>query len=170
LNQKLSNVLSLSQSSEANKVIQEACKRMGLGFQYFHKHENGIWDIEHPINWSDLVISLGRGAYESMSCGRSVLVYDQRSYATNCGDGLVTAANIWELLKNNCSGRRYQILFNVETLMEEMNKYNPIQGQFNHEFAVKYLNIKNAADRYLELANSFHYSRPAMWFKKKLRW
>ena len=168
LRPKLSKVMSLSQSAEANKMIQEACNRMGVAFQYFHKHENGTWDIEHPINWSDLVISLGRGAYESMACGRSVLVYDQRSYASNCGDGVITAANVWELLKNNCSGRRYQIVYTVETLMNEMSKYNPIQGQFNREFAVKNLNIKNAADRYLKLANDFQYSKAAMWFKKKL--
>lgn len=168
IHDSLGHVLSLCQSVEANRMIQEACSRMGVHSSYFHKHENGTWDIEYPINRADLVISLGRGTYESMACGRSVLVYDQRVYANPCGDGLLTKDNVWELLRHNCSGRRYNRIFTVESLVEEMSKYDSSVSEFNRGFAVKYLNIKNASDRYLELATNFEHSKTAMWLKKKL--
>ena len=153
-NKNLTNVLSLVQNDVMNNRLSNICKLLNINFQSFNKKSNFVWDIENKINDADLVISLGRGAYESFACARQVLVYDARSYTKSFGDGLTTSENISELIKNNCSGRRYQNVYSDADIIHELKSYNSLQGDALREFALAELNIITQVDKYFEIAKT----------------
>jgi len=99
--------------------------------------------LSHPF------VSLGRGAYEAMACGRNVLVFDSRHYMGLLGDGFLTEENLEEAKRCNCSGRAFGKKFDVQSLIKEMKKYNPEQGDFNREHALENMNIQKQVERYL---------------------
>ena len=147
INKKLKTVLSLAKSEQSNIIIRQACQVLGL--DYIERRKERIWNIENEINKADLVISLGRGVYESLACGRSVLVYDHRGYSDNYGDGIITEDNINLLMENNCSGRYFKKSFTAVSLANELKKYDPGISEFSRNFAVKNLNIKNQVKKYI---------------------
>lgn len=155
LNKKLKTVLSLAHGEAANVIIQEACDKFGCTLIKHNKFKMWSWDMENTINQSDLVISLGRGAYESMATGRNVVIFDKRRYVHKpaLGDGIITKDNVELYLKNNCSGRYSKKEFNADKLVEEFKKYNPQHGKDLREYALKNLNIKEQAQKYLALLN-----------------
>jgi glycosyltransferase involved in cell wall biosynthesis len=157
VNENLTNVLSLVQNDETNNRLSEICNSLGINFFSFNKKSNFVWDVENKINEADLVISLGRGAYESFACARQVLVYDTRSYFKPFGDGLTTSSNIQELIKNNCSGRRYKKTYTDDDIICELKAYNSSEGDKMREFALKELNISNQVDKYFEIVNKNFY-------------
>jgi hypothetical protein len=156
-NKVLTNVLSLVQNDETNDRLSKICKSLKLNFTSFNKKSNFVWDIENKINDADLVISLGRGTYESFACGRQVFVYDTRSYFKPFGDGLTTSNNIQELIKNNCSGRRYKKTYTDDDIIKELKNYDAIEGDKMREFALKELNIVNQLDKYFEIYDNNFY-------------
>jgi len=76
-----------------------------IEFKSHNKFKNPVWDIEREIRQNELIISLGRGACEALSCGRPVLVLDSRPYQPLMADGLITPGNINEFSTCNFSGR-----------------------------------------------------------------
>jgi glycosyltransferase involved in cell wall biosynthesis len=149
VNKKLERVLSLCHSVEANRFVKEACEIIGVHFQHAYKYHNRIWEIEKVINQVDLVIGLGRSAYEAMACGRPVIVYDNRRYFESCGDGYVKD-KLGFSLRNNCSGRFTLQKFTDESFEEELKKYNPNDGGFFREFAEKELDVKLNIQKYFK--------------------
>jgi glycosyltransferase involved in cell wall biosynthesis len=144
-------LLSLVHGDKANQIIKAACLKLGIDFIEINKYKTQVWDMPGEINQADIVVSLGRGAYEAMSCGRPVIVFDSRPYQDCFGDGYVNEENIHELMKNNCSGRRYKKKFTVDSLIEEIKKYNIENGQFLRNFAFQNLNMKKQVKKYLDL-------------------
>lgn len=151
INSCLKNVLSLCQSNEANNIIRDACSLIGVCFQKANKYERSNWYIEETINQSDLVIGIGRSAYDAMACGRTVVSFDIRSYSSNFGDGYISTNNINESVKYNCSGRASRIEYNAQTLANELKKYNVNDGLFLRNYALSNLNIESAVKKYLSL-------------------
>lgn len=149
INKKLKTVLSLAKSELSNLIIKQACQILGL--DYIERRKERVWNIEDEINRADLVISLGRGVYESLACGRSVIIYDHRGYSDNYSDGIITENNINLLMENNCSGRYFKKSFNLDLLINELRQYNPDISEFSRNFAVKYLNIRNQINKYLKM-------------------
>ncbi|MBL7559631.1 UDP-glycosyltransferase [Olleya sp. YSTF-M6] len=154
INKKLTNVLSLSQSSLANAKIEAACQNLNLNFRKFNKYINPIWNIENDINEADLIVGLGRSAYDAMACGRTVLVYDEREYAKSFADGYLKPEMVDLCVKNNCSGRFFKKQFEIEDLVLEFKKYNATDGQKLREIVLNKFNIDNQVDEYLNYANS----------------
>tara|TARA_B110000971_G_scaffold219433_1_gene260546 strand:- start:3339 stop:4346 length:1008 start_codon:yes stop_codon:yes gene_type:complete len=154
LNHKLSSVLSLSQSSLANKKIEEACIKLGVKFIKLNKFVNPIWNVENLINEADLVIGLGRSAYEAMACGRATVVYDQREYNSSKADGYMIPEHVSECVLNNCSGRYRNLEYQVEDLINCFNLYNPKDGADLREHALKCFNIKHATEQYITYAET----------------
>lgn len=153
INEKLTTVLSLAHSEPANQIIREACKIANVNLIINNKFKEWKWEVDEIINQSDLVISLGRGAYEAMASGRNVIIFDQRNY-TNMpaiGDGIITKDNVDDYLKNNCSGRYTKRVFDSQILAEELLKYNPQHGKDLREYALENLNIEKQVDKYLRL-------------------
>jgi len=148
LSDQLTTVLSLCHSEQANEIVEKACLDLDIRFLKAYKYGDAIWNIEDIINEADLVVGLGRSAYEAMACGRPVLVFDNRRYFEACGDGYVKD-NLGFSLRNNCSGRYSKQHFTIELFKKELHKYNRIDGTFFRQFAETELNVKINVDRYL---------------------
>lgn len=151
IRKKLTTVLSLCQSNQANDIVKEACSRIKVHFEKANKFEENDWNIEIKINQADLVIGIGRSAYDAMACGRTIISFDSRNYSSSYGDGYINATNIDESISNNCSGRTFRIKFNVEALVNEMNKYNAKDGDFLRKYALSNLNITSVVQKYINI-------------------
>jgi hypothetical protein len=153
INKQLKTVLSLSQSEELNNLFRIICNEKGLKFISLNKFTNPVFNVEHYINEADLVVSLGRGAYEAMACGRNVMVLDKRPYINkpHLGDGMVNETNVRAFMSHNCSGRHSNIIFDKHMIMKELSKYNHNNGDWAREFALQELNISKQVDKYFNL-------------------
>ena len=152
VSQTLTTVLSLCQSDVANDFIRKCCDAANVEFLCSNKFTDNVWSIEELINQSDLVIGLGRSAYDAMACGRAVLVYDYREYMGEfLGDGMLTPETIGKSMYCNCSGRASRMKFDEQTFVEEMQKYSPELGAWSREYALQNLNIEQAVQRYLDV-------------------
>lgn len=152
LNSKPKKILSLVHSDKANTIIQKACANLKIELIQIDKYKKQIWNIEEYIKEADIVISLGRGAYESFACGKPVIVFDARPYQPSYADGYIDASNIKESIKNNCSGRRFKKEFDPKELIAEIKKYNPKDGEFLRGWAEENHDIKKQVDKYLNYA------------------
>jgi glycosyltransferase involved in cell wall biosynthesis len=155
INKELKNVLSLCQSEEANLFLKKICNNLNLKFTSIDKNSNPTWNIEDVINDSDLVIGLGRSAYEAMACGRPVIVFDKRAYSESYADGYVTNKLATSII-NNCSGRFYKIKITDEIMVQELSKYNAADGEILRQYILDNMTVKFAVERYLNLFDSLH--------------
>ena len=154
LNPQLKKILSLCQSETANNFLREACKNLHVGFSQLDKSINPIWEVEKAINEADLVVGLGRSAYEAMACGRTVLVFDDRNYFDSFSDGYLNKDNVDNSIINNCSGRFFKRKLDFEQLVNELQKYNPQDGIFLRDYALEYINVRKQVQKYLDYADS----------------
>lgn len=167
INTKLSTVLSLSQSEEANTIIEEACEIVGVDFIKANKQSKTVVkDVLEIINKSDLVVGLGRSAYEAMACARPVIVFDCRKYMGNRGDGYLNEV-IDESIIYNCSGRSFNKKFEINDLVCELEKYNKSDGQTLREYILKNLEISKQVAKYLEINTTTRSSLISKIFSKK---
>lgn len=151
----LQTVLSLCQSDVANDFIRRCCERRNIRFLQSNKFTDNVWSIEDMINESDLVVGLGRSAYDAMACGRAVLVYDFRQYMGEfLGDGMLTPESIGKSMLCNCSGRASRLRYDEQAFIDEMQKYSPELAAWSREYALENLNIEVAAKKYLAVYES----------------
>ncbi len=141
INKTLKNILHISNRRESQDTVIQAChgynlEIIGGGRSVSNTHEF--------INNADLVITLGRGVYESLACNRNVIVFDRGN-----GDGLLTEMNIYDSRQNNCSGRNKGIKFDSNMLKEEFKKYDPDLKM--REYILRHNNITKSAQEYLNL-------------------
>lgn len=151
ISKNLSNIFSLSQSTRFNTMLSKICKKYGFNFSYRNKFEKPIFSVEQEIYNSDLIISLGRGAYESLSCGKNVIIADWRPYQEPLMDGFITNENINKFIEKNCSGRTERRQITEDSIVSELKKYNLQQGNENRKFAEENLDIKKKVDQMLSL-------------------
>ena len=97
------------------------------------------------INKADIVISLGRGCLEAMSCGRPVITWDKRPYWEARGDGYLDDLS---KLTGNVAGQYSRTDINLE---EEIGKYKKEDGKINREYILEHHDVKKIVDKYLEL-------------------
>ena len=148
----LQTVLSLCQSDIANDFIRRCCQQEGIRFLQSNKFTDNVWAIEDLINESDLVVGLGRSAYDAMACGRCVLVYDFREYMGEfLGDGMLTPDSIGHSMLCNCSGRASRLKYDEQAFKREMQKYSPELAAWGREYALEHLNIEVAVRKYLDV-------------------
>jgi hypothetical protein len=150
-NDKITSVFSLAQSNSLNKLLKNVCDKKGIKFSYHNKHTNPIFNIENEIFKHDLIITLGRGAYEALACGKNVVIADQRSYQGALMDGFITSENIKKLMLKNCSGRTNRKEVTEQSIWKELEKYDPMQGKANRKFAEENLDIRKKVDKMLSL-------------------
>ena len=153
LNDEVKSILSLSHSEELNNTLKVICSKLGITLTCLNKYRNPVFHVEEMMNRADMVITLGRGAYEAMACGRNVMILDKRPYIKKppLGDGLIDGDNVNDFMKNNCSGRFSNRIFNAEDIEKEILRYDPKYGEFSREFAINNLNIIEQANKYLKL-------------------
>lgn len=138
INEKLKNILIITSNSTKGNVFDS------LNHKYNVKYSDPSIPIEDQIKWSDLCITLGRGAVTAMSLGRTVLVADNRYYIGKVGDGYLNESILYESAKCNFSGRRYKIPITDEWLFNELDKYNPNDGKLLYDYVNTYHNSKKA--------------------------
>ena len=151
LNDKVKRVFSLCHSEVLNNMLESIFRKHGIEFVFHNKYKNPVWPIEDEINKSDMVISLGRGAYEAMACGRPVLVMDQRPYGTLAIDGMITKNNFFYLMQCNCSGRFFKLTDVEYEVAKALMIYSPELGKDMRELALLHLNVKNKSLKYLDI-------------------
>ena len=153
INKRLKTILSLSHSDGVNNILRVVCRNINCELIIHNKYKTPIWNIEEKINEADLVISLGRGAYEAMACGRNVLVFDNRGYVKggNIGDGILTKDNWRKSAHNNCSGRATNKEFRYEDLISEVFCYSKNKGKDLRKIALNDFNIEKQVNQYLSL-------------------
>ena len=173
INDKPKSILSLCQGKEANNNIKKVCDRMGLKFLSFSKTRTAVWDLYNEINKADIVVSIGRGVYESMACGRNVIVYDSRWYAPNRGDGYINKDNFFLSHTTNCIGNGIGISLDIDLLEKEILKYSRLDGDWNRETACYLFDSLKIAKKLLAMNNPherFHkYLRVSCQFKLKIK-
>ena len=161
-------MLSLCQSDVANDFIRRCCQQEGIRFLQSNKFTDNVWSIEELINESDLVVGLGRSAYDAMACGRCVLVYDYREYMGEfLGDGMLTPESIQKSMLCNCSGRSNRLKYNEETFIKELQKYSPELGAWGREFALEHLNIEKAVEAYLDIYRGIDFEQKLIALKRQ---
>jgi len=153
IGQNVKTILSLSQSGTLNQRLKKICAQLGIKLIELNKFANPVFNVEDYINQADMVISIGRGVYESLACGRVVLCLDQRHYIGSkpIGDGLVTESNVRDLLRFNCSGRFSKTEFDDNSIIQAIQSYKKEMGDFGRDFANSELNISHQVDKYLAL-------------------
>jgi len=153
INTRLQTVLSLCHDEKTNHYLQSICHLLNVRLIKKNKFDAPIWRVENLINEADLVVTLGRGAYEAMAMGRNVLLYDNRRYVGGeaLGDGMVDKDNIFSFLENNCSGRYSAKPFPTKEMLLAFKKYRKKTGGDLRKFAVANLNIKDKVNQYLNL-------------------
>lgn len=107
----------------------------------------------HPqtiMNQVDLVISLGRGAYEAMACGRPVVVAD-KIYS----DGYVYPGYLVAWRKCNLSGRFNKYRAYAEWLAAEIAWYNPAHGPVLRDMIIQDHDHLKIAERYLSILEPY---------------
>lgn len=151
--EKVRSVLSMVHSDDLNRSLELIFRNAGIEFHALNKYENPAWDVENFINQHDLVITLGRGAYEAMACGRPVLILDKRPYVNDTlGDGLLTPDNFNQVIRNNCSGRRYKRT-DLREMIDQAIQCNPRDlGNKMKDLAYEYFDVKKNIQKYLDYA------------------
>ena len=170
VSKKLTTVLSLCQSEVANDFIRKCCEQVGVTFLRSNKFIDNVWSVEELINRSDLVVGLGRSAYDAMACGRAVLVYDYREYMGEfLGDGMLTPETIEKSLLCNCSGRASRLQFDEQAFIKEMQKFTPELGSWGREYALEHFNIKWAAQQYLDIYERTDFKQEYLALKSRMK-
>ena len=166
---RLSCVLSLCQSDQANQFIRECCDAIHVSFLAANKHTDNVWHVEELINKADLVVGIGRSVLDAMACGRNVICYDYRCYMERAmGDGFLTSENMAKSFTHNCSGRSTRRDFTHEEFIQELQKYSPENGAWARDYIVCHHNISVAADKYLQLPDKADYREGLVRTKGKI--
>jgi hypothetical protein len=154
LNKKPKKILSLCQSREANAMIAGICEEEDLEFTSINKHSNPKFEISDEINDVDLVIGIGRSAYDAMACGRPCILFDQRAYNGSLGDGYLNPTDFRKFAKYNCSGRFSKRSYSRADLVKEIRKYNADHGKELRNIATRELNLRHVSLKLVDVGNS----------------
>ncbi len=153
-NTELKTVLSLCQSEEAKALLTRVCERAGLTLIHHSKHKNPTLNIEQEINQADMVVGIGRSVYDAMACGRPCIVFDNRDYNGNKGDGYLHPHLFDQYVQTNCSGRYRDLAFDEERLLREFAQYRAEDGAKLRHIAEEKLDVRKTAS---ELLNTHQY-------------
>lgn len=145
---EIKTVLSLCHGEPANEKIELACNRLSLNFKALNKYKNPSLNIQEEINSADIIIGIGRSAYDAIACGRPVIIFDERDYFTGYADGYFLI-DFEKSLRYNCSGRAFKKIFQVEDIINELKKYTVNDSLIARTIAEKYFNIKEKCDDYI---------------------
>lgn len=127
-------------SYKPNQILAITEKPIPLDAFYPSRVDNNMPEL---MNKADVVVSMGRGALEAMSCARNVIVWDERGYWGPRGDGYLTLP-----IKGNVAGPYNKTTINWE---EELAKYDKAHGQRNREYILKNHDVRNIAKEYLKI-------------------
>lgn len=142
INRTLKNVLYVSNYRRGKtwEVINKACVKLNLNFSAVGAVYGRAKKIEHAMNWADLVISSGRVLLEAMSCERAVLSFEKER-----GYGYITPQVYWDSREYNMGWPTASNYYEVDSLIEQINKYSQIDGVVNRELILEHHNSVDGA-------------------------
>ena len=151
--ENIGDVLVMCKNIKASKVAELACCRAGFSYTIAHYQANPIpyEKIPEYIAQHKIVITSGRGVYETLACGRKPFLFDVRSGKMG-GDGWVTSDNIAELAQYNCSGRGSNNHWTELGLMSSLQ--SPINDAPPVEWVAENHNVETVVDKYLAVVGS----------------
>lgn len=135
------------------KFIHELKKK---GFNIIEIGDPPTISPEEHMGSANLIVALGRRAYEAMAMGKNVIVSGNNSGRSDMEvmDGFVDNDTFFKFRRNNLSGRHNQIqVSSVEIFLKELEKYDQKQGISNRNLIFTYNNNENIAKQFLELVN-----------------
>lgn len=151
VNSKPLNILYLSNPaySKGKEIVRQQLKGYNLIFI-----EEQLFEIEKLIDKADIVISMARGALESMACGKNVIYGDWREGWLNGfkGIGMITEENFDYFKSGKAIGELKTL-----NLAEEVKKYDPKRGEWLRERILDEFNIEKTAKAYIDYAKR-HFS------------
>lgn len=129
-------------------AILKACATLGIRCRRIGERPGALHQdaVAGQINKADIVFTLGRGAIETMMCGRIPIIYDYQG-----GDGMVTPENIHQLMRCNFSGRLHGVAYTVQQLVEEIKKYNPENGILLRSHAKELFDASRNVDALIQI-------------------
>lgn len=132
---KRAAILSGRMDESTASTIRAACQKLGIKLQARGGKGTELTPRRIPVflNSVDLVFTLGRGAIETMLCGRVPVVMD----CHGC-DGMVMPGNLQDLMACNFSGRRFARRPTVDELAEELKTYTPGLGLALRDVALRF--------------------------------
>jgi len=148
-------VISNHMSEQNETVYRKVCKERNIEFIHVGLPENPVQNVEDYIKSVDVVVTLGRGAMEAMSCGRNVIISDVHGL-----DGMVTPSTYPEIIKNNLSGRRYSNKVTVKNFGQELDKYNPAHSTELKKIVKQYHNLETNTDRLIQIYKGVRKDKP----------
>jgi len=147
VNEQLKNVLFISNyRGKPEGMLKKICKENNLNFKRVGGKHHFTKDVVSEMNWADMVIGLGRSAYEGMACERNVIVFDY-----NGADGIATPETLVEFRKHNCSGRRYKLDWDIQELWEQMQQYDPERGEALREYIIENNSVEKITKQLLSV-------------------
>lgn len=129
-------------SVSAKSILAIVDKDVGIHGIRPSRHKNNMPEL---MNQADLVVSMGRGVLEAMSCARAVIVWDNRPYWEPRGDGYLDDLN---KLHGNVAGEYNQTTIDWQA---ELAKYRPEHGRRNREYILKHHDARKIAKEYLDI-------------------
>lgn len=152
LNETPKRVLYISNNGDHRfgGIVEQGAKKAGAELVKLGRAYGRTLNPQEVMNSVDLVISLGRGAYEAMACGRPVVVADVRG-----GDGYLHPDFVWEWRKNNLSGRYNKYTVDADWLAGEILKYEPHHGEMLRSYIEAEHSELSVAQHYVALKEPF---------------
>jgi hypothetical protein len=125
-------LLSLSNHARGarERMIDQACAELGYTVVRRGAGSTATANPEHTIAGADIVISLGRGAVESMAAGRAVYVLGPIG-----GDGWVTPDSYPALERDGFSGRATGLIVGHAQLTADLARFNEEMGELTRDLA-----------------------------------
>lgn len=138
----------LTESDEFIPLVDKACQRAGIELIVIgYPRDEALWDPMPLIDMSDIVIALGRGAYEGLMLDKAVLLFDHFG-----GDGWLTPESWGDFVKRDCSGRTNRRAWSDAEWRAILSQYRPPRGE-NRRLALQEHNISTACSKYLAIAD-----------------
>lgn len=139
---------------KTHAIIHKACERLGLEFKACGSPYGRCREVEKEINRADLVIGVGRSLLEGMACGRPVISFNQRR-----GDGYLAPDVYMESRTRNFAQQKCRHAFDVDSLINEIQKYDPADGIVNRHLVMMHHNHVSGVDKLLSIVNGAKPSR-----------
>ena len=140
----------LSNYRRADPLVRQACELYGCDFKMIGGNR-ATWDTVGAINTCDLVVAVGRGALEAMACGRSVVIYDDRSYYPACSDGYFLPENGAVVRKSNYTGRHFELTTDANSMAAMFRHYHEHSGLRNRMYCWANHGVEHIVTQYLKL-------------------
>jgi len=131
-------------NEEKIAMLMKACTALKIHCRHIGKKPGAIHqdDLATRLNEADIVFTLGRGAIETMMCGKIPIIFDYQG-----GDGMVTRDNITRLMTYNFSGRLFGKQYTVDEIIQEINLYNAVNAPILQKLAIDFFDAEQSVDR-----------------------